>query len=141
MVRIQGYEEKDPTRLSVGQKQRVAIASALTMQPQALLGEFPMALSAGDRAKVVIASVIAMRPEIIILDELTAQVFAQAEKLREAFVVPPQVTRLASLLQPRLRQEQGKTMLDAIVADSCTALREILDWPLDVQTAPELAHN
>lgn len=36
---------------------------------------------------------------------------------------------------------QGKTMLDAIVADSCTALREILDWPLDVQTAPELAHN
>lgn len=37
IVRLEGYEDRQPTALSGGQKQRLAIAAALTMQPSILV--------------------------------------------------------------------------------------------------------
>jgi len=37
--------------------------------------------------------------------------------------------------------EQGQAMLDFMTEKACTALREILTWPLDIQLDPLLQHN
>ncbi len=41
MVRLEGYGDRDPAKLSGGQVQRVALARALVMQPQAILLDEP----------------------------------------------------------------------------------------------------
>ncbi|WP_455464652.1 ABC transporter ATP-binding protein [Candidatus Hodarchaeum mangrovi] len=104
LVNLNNFVEKDPLRLSMGQKQRVAVASALTMNPEVYVldepttGQDPTSLKGimdlmlmeyqRSSATIVLVThdmelvdsvanrVLAMNDGTIVLDDLTDNVFA-----------------------------------------------------------------
>ena len=122
-----------PMALSAGDRAKVVIASVIAMRPEIIILDEPT--TGQDRrgcaqimnitkdfqregfTVVVVTHHMALVAEYAervivmcqgrqLLDGPTASVFAQADKLKEAFVMPPQVTQLAARLQPWLGQNQ-----------------------------------
>lgn len=115
-------KEDNPRNLSKGQRQRVAVASVLSMRPEILVIDEPTTgqdyrdgmgmlelmqrLNEAGHTVLIITHdmpmvanfarrVIAFRDGQILLDGTTSQVFGQPETLRHAFLLPPQITLLA----------------------------------------------
>ncbi|ATW25878.1 energy-coupling factor ABC transporter ATP-binding protein [Candidatus Formimonas warabiya] len=115
--------EEYPFFLTTGEKQRVAIAAVLSLNPSVLIVDEPTTGQDFKRAyqfmeiferlnkeenKTIIfithemrfTTEFAQRTVVVndgkvLLDGLSTQVFTQVEKLQEAFVTPPQITQLA----------------------------------------------
>lgn len=123
-----------PMALSAGDRAKVVIASVIAMDPEIIILDEPttgqdrrgcaqimeIARDFQQRGFTVVVvthhmalvteyaqRVIVMCKGRQLLDGPTAEVFAQAERLREAFVMPPQVTQLAAQLYPQLKQQQA----------------------------------
>jgi energy-coupling factor transport system ATP-binding protein len=117
------YHHEHPFFLSKGLRQRVAIASILALRPEVIIVDEPTTGQDARQAReimdfliklneehghtIVIIThdmpivgqyarrVIAMAKAQIMADGPTAEVFTQADTLRETFLAPPQITQLA----------------------------------------------
>jgi energy-coupling factor transport system ATP-binding protein len=124
---LEGMDEEMPFQLSRGQRQRLAVASVLAMEPTILMVDEPttgqdwkesMALmmlvkQLNDRGHTCIVTthcmnlvslfakrVIVMREAQIFMDGTTQEVFAEVDKIKTAGIKPPEVYFLARDLLP-----------------------------------------
>ena len=137
LLELQPYSHMMINELSVGQKQRVAIAGVLAMRPRYLLLDEPTAMISGHTARQLLESVrhlseergisvihithfmrevtafkrvVVMDAGRILMDGTPAEVFARAGELRTVGLDVPMVTNLGQ----RLRT-QGWTELPEVV--------------------------
>lgn len=126
---LEEFADVEPFMLGRGQRQRVAVASILAMEPEVLIIDEPttgldwresvrlMDLVAQLNARghtvimtthnMLIVSLYARRVVVlkdgeVLLDGPTAEVFRQVDVLATAFIRPPQVYRLAARLAPHV---------------------------------------
>lgn len=130
---LEGMEEDMPFQLSRGQRQRLAVASVLAMEPSILIIDEPttgqdwkesMALmelvrqlnESGHTCIVTTHNmnlvslfarrVIVMRQAKISLDGPTQDIFRYGPELREAWIKPPDIYALAQALLPGIRLDK-----------------------------------
>lgn len=124
-VGLEGMEDIDTFLLGKGQRQRLAIASTLVMNPEVIIVDEPTtgqdmaqsssimellgALNREGRTIIIVTHnmrlvaeyaerVVVMHSGRVILDGDVRTVFSQPERLREALITPPQITQLGHLL-------------------------------------------
>lgn len=148
---LAGYEEKMPSQLSRGQRQRLAVASVLAMEPSILIVDEPttgqdwkesitlMELIKGlnDKGHTCIVTthnmnlvslfarrVVVMGRGEILLDGPTQDVFRGVEQLERAGIRPPEVYELTRILMPGIKLEKPITPDDlaALLAKRAFAL-------------------
>jgi len=153
-MELSAYKDRHPHSLSRGQRQRLAVASILALEPDLLVLDEPT--TGQDRGhiakfldkikelnklgKTVILithdmelvaeyaeRVVVMKQGKILLDGPTANVFSNTEKLNEAGIIPPLLSRLCSDLR-----KQGINIpllltvseLKCFLQDHCPELRD-----------------
>lgn len=129
-VGLEGFDETDTFLLGKGQRQRLAVAASLVMGPEVMIVDEPstgqdmkqsegiMGLldSLNREAKTIVIvthnmrlvaehakRVVVMMRGKIILDDDVRSAFSQPSLLKEAYIVPPQITQLARMLDPQAR--------------------------------------
>jgi len=126
MVGLLGMSDSHPLFASRGERQRIALASVLSMRPDVLILDEPTTgqdwtnnvriLDIVDRLNrdgvtIIMIShnmqfiaersrrVIVMKDGKVLLDAPTRQAFSQFDVLRQAFIQPPQVSRISRALE------------------------------------------
>lgn len=138
-MNLSGLEDELPFMLSRGQRQRVAVASVLAMEPYILIIDEPttgqdwresMALmklvkQLNEKGHTCIVTthnmnlvslfaqrVVVMREAKIYMDSETQNVFSQVQELERAAIKPPEVYSLAHQLIPEINLERPLTPQD-----------------------------
>jgi energy-coupling factor transport system ATP-binding protein len=133
---LEGLDEEMPFQLSRGQRQRLAVASVLAMEPTILMVDEPttgqdwkesMALmqlvkQLNDRGHTCIVTthsmnlvslyakrVIVMRAAQVFMDGTTQDVFAEVDEIKTAGIKPPEVYFMARNLLPAVTLDRPLT--------------------------------
>jgi energy-coupling factor transporter ATPase len=128
LLNLQPFAEMPISELSVGQKQRVAIAGVLAMRPQYLLLDEPTTMISGQTARHLLDTVQSLSQERgitvihithfmhevssfqraivlhegqVLMDDKPATIFARADELRAVGLDIPMVTQLGQRLRAR----------------------------------------
>ncbi len=147
-VGLENVMEEFPPALSKGDRAKVVIASVIAMGPEIIILDEPtsgqdyrgcyqvmdIAKELNEKGHTVVVvthhmalvaeytnRTIVMAKTKLMMDDRTDKVFAQAEKLAETHITPPQITQVAAHLEPKLKL--GKTVLS--VKEFTDALAEI----------------
>jgi energy-coupling factor transport system ATP-binding protein len=126
MMKLEAVANDNPLFLSKGERQKVAVASVLSMKPEVLIVDEPTTgqdfitirdtvdllrkLNEEGKTIIIISHNMALVAEIckrvivmaegkILLDGSTKEVFSQPELLAKTFLEPPQITKLAQALK------------------------------------------
>lgn len=129
-VGLVGYENRNPMFLGKGERQKVAVASIIAMQPEVMIIDEPTTgmdyvtsrsmmetlkkLHTMGKTIIIITHdmyivaeyterVVVLHDGEIILDGAPDYVFSQVDKLKEVSIMPPQITQLAYLLREYVR--------------------------------------
>jgi energy-coupling factor transport system ATP-binding protein len=130
IVGLEGYEKSNPFFLGKGERQKIAVASVLAMQPDIMIVDEPttgmdhasaismmnLLKQLNENGKTVIfithdmyivaeyaKRVIALHEGKVILDGPPDHVFTQVETLERISIKPPQITQLAYLLRDYIK--------------------------------------
>ena len=123
MAGLEGKEEEYPPALSAGERAKVVIASVAAMRPEVIILDEPTT-GQDNRGRTQIMEIAKKFHELghtiivvthdmslvakyakrtlvfckgqLLLQGTTREVFAQEEKIKEAYILPPQVTRMAA---------------------------------------------
>ena len=137
-VGLEGFEDEDPFSLTKSGRQRVAVASVLSIRPDVLIldepttgldyngqrGMMDMVVELNKQGSTIIFithhmwvvaeyadRVYVVKDGRIILDGLTREIFAEEELLKDSFLRPPHFVQFSNLL--------GKTFLSPAEMISC----------------------
>jgi len=140
-VDLSGYEDTMPFQLSRGQRQRLAVASILAMDPSILIIDEPttgqdwkesisimeLVKQLNDQGHTCIVithnmnlvslyarRVIVLSQGRVLLDGPTQQVFREVEALLSASIKPPEVYELAEAVLPNLSLDKPITPKDLV---------------------------
>lgn len=146
---LSGYEEEMPFQLSRGQRQRLAVASVLAMEPSILIIDEPttgqdwkesmalmnlvLELNRNGHTCIVTTHnmnlvslfakrVIVMRSAKVFMDGPTQEIFRRVSDLEKAWIKPPDVYALAQALIPEVELQKPITPED--LAELLTARAE-----------------
>lgn len=124
-VNLTGYEDKDPFVLTKGERQRIAVASVLSIKPDIMIFDEPttgldykqmtgmmeLIKRLNDEGRTIIIIThnmwvaaryakrcVVMADGRILLDGSTREVFSQETVLKEASLAPPDIVRLGNAL-------------------------------------------
>jgi energy-coupling factor transport system ATP-binding protein len=146
VVGLEGRREEFPPAMSKGDRAKVVIASALALDPEIIILDEPttgqdykgchqimqIARALHEQGRTVVfvthhmalvaeyaKRVIVMSGGKLLLDDVTEAVFSQPEVVRQAYIIPPQITELGQALPPELGLPRTplsvQTMADALL--------------------------
>lgn len=117
-------------RQEIEERVRWALRAVALPDTDAFLGRSPFALSGGQRRRVALAGVLAMRPRIVVLDEPSAgldaeareEIYATLRELRERegltlIVISHDMSEVAALAETTLALRDGVVALSGRTAD------------------------
>jgi len=154
LVGMSGYNDRSPFTLSGGEKQRIAIAAALSMRPDMLVLDEPayaldpvgrtelymvlrelkvrhsvtvlLAERDAEEAALYSDKIVLLRSGQVVASGLPKDMLRDPEKLRALGIVPPQMSDVASLLNARL---PGAGFSFITVDEAAQAITESLARP------------
>lgn len=130
LVGLQGYEDRYPSQLSGGMRQRVAIARTLTRKPHLLLMDEPFAALDEQTRRLLGEKVLQIQQELKQTTILITHSISEAVQLSDRIIVmtfrPGRSKRIVSINLPRPRSADvvGSEQFARYVADIWADIRE-----------------
>lgn len=161
VVGLEGRLDEFPPAMPKGDRAKVVIASALALDPEIIILDEPttgqdyrgchqimqIAKAMHEQGRTVLfvthhmalvaeyaRRVIVLSGGKVILDDVTEAVFSKREVVRQAYIIPPQITELGQALPPEL----GLPRTPLTVETMCQA---VLQKALETHPQPEFGRN